>query len=151
MYDQDIKKLQRAYHICFSASLLCALIAFPLSHFLEQRPLLCALLMLPALILSAAAAVLNHRLPPEQREQLTVSYRSGPSHPYWFLFMLLVMEVLLVLSSLSPSDALAAITPIVSCLFLLVEVGVILFYFVRKYLRKPDRKPKQKHRKRKRH
>ena len=135
--------MKRAYDFCTLASAICGLPIFLLNDHLDGKPLLCALLFLPSLLLSGAAAILNHRLPPAQQEKLEVDWRLRPSHPYWWFFLSVTIELLFLLSGLVPQSILNhLIIP-----FLLIYLTVFVSILIVTRLRKRSQKVGKRHNK----
>lgn len=132
--------MKRAYDICTLASAICGLPILLLNDHLEGTPLLCALLFLPSLLLSGAAAILNHRLPPAQREKLEVDWRLRPSHPYWWFFLSITIELLFLLSGLFPQHILNHLVIPILLIYLTVFVSILIVTRLRKHRPKVKKK-----------
>lgn len=97
--------MKRAYDICRKVSaigLLPLLLFLRFSDSSRQTSILWGFLLLPFTLLTAASALLNHFLPPEQQEEIQVDWRFRITHPYWDLFLIAFLNLLCFLSALEP-------------------------------------------------
>jgi len=134
MYDQDIRRIQRAYNFCDKYAALGVLPLLLVFYLFAQNKLykylfILGFLMLPFTVLSALAAWYNHKLPPKYRAELELGIRLHLHHPYHSLVLMLVMNSFLFLSAfLDVSWAQNAIL-ILAVLYVLTCIFGVCYYF----------------------
>lgn len=119
------------------AGIVAALLATLLLRVLTEwdNELIFGIALLPSALLLGIAAVLNWRLPQEQREQVKVSVFRGPRHVYlWFL--LVVGSIVFVL--------LRAVSIEISKVWLICwAIGYVAAFIYAEWYGRVDRKKKQ--------
>lgn len=112
---------------------------------LPERTLLHGLVLLPGTVLLGAAAVLHLRLPPEKKEQVTLSHRLGPVHIYLTFLTFLVLNGTLFADALLPDRLLVNRIGAIGLALLLGSMAVgYLGYFRRKRRKEGDSSGKKR-------
>ena len=116
---------------------------FPYTDLFHRFPILAGILLLPSTIFSAIAAVIHHKLPPNQREPLDVSWwglRLHISHPYWHLLITASLNILYFLTALEDTPFALPLIILLAFTFLFAQVFAVGYDWWRNKYSKSQKK-----------